>query len=90
MPDNPSRPPAAPETDASVRERRTNRRLRELIDEMLASVRVAVNRDLWTPEERAATEAELARMMDAVRSEVVAPRRAEAPPPRTPGGGSSS
>lgn len=89
MPENPARPPAAPETEASARERRTNRRLRELIDEMLASVRVAVNRDLWTPEERAATEAELARMMDAVRHEVVAPRRAGTARPRAPRGSSS-
>jgi hypothetical protein len=76
MPENPSRPAATPEPDASARERRSNRRLRELIDEMLASVRIAVNRDLWTPDERAATEADLARMMDAVRSEAVAPRPA--------------
>lgn len=68
---NPTSPavaaPSAPPT-----ERRKNRRLRELIDEMLASVRVAVNRDLWTPEERAAAEAELARLMDAVRRETLA------------------
>ena len=72
MPDtNPTSPaPAAPGAPAA--ERRTNRRLRELIDEMLASVRVAVNRDLWTPEERAAAEAELAHLMDAVRRETLA------------------
>ena len=68
-----SRTTAAPAAPAApAHERRTNARLRELIDEMLASVRVAVNRDLWTPEERAATEAELARVMDAVRREAIA------------------
>ena len=67
---------AAAAPGAPPAERRQNRRLRELIDEMLASVRVAVNRDLWTPEERAAAEAELAQLMDAVRRETLA--RAEA------------
>ena len=71
MPDsNPPSPTLVP-TGAPVTERRKNLRLRELIDEMLASVRVAVNRDLWTPEERAAAEAELARLMDAVRREAL-------------------
>jgi hypothetical protein len=73
---DPSRPAAAP-TAGPARERRTNARLRELIDEMLASVRVAVNRDLWTSDEREATEAELARLMTAVRREALAaPARA--------------
>ena len=34
-------------------ERRNNPRLRELVDEMLASIRAAHNLDLWTNEERA-------------------------------------
>ena len=72
MPDsNPPSPTLVP-TGAPVIERRKNLRLRELIDEMLASVRVAVNRDLWTPEERAAAEAELAHVMEAVRREALA------------------
>ena len=50
-------------------ERRRNHALRELIDEMLASIRSAVKRDLWTPEERAQYEAELAGIMARVRSE---------------------
>ena len=68
---NPPSTTLAP-SGAPVAERRKNLRLRELIDEMLASVRVAVNRDLWTPEERAAAEAELAHLMEAVRREALA------------------
>ena len=74
MSKTPTPAPATPGA-APVRDRRTNQHLRELIDEMLASVRVAVNRDLWTPEERAAADAELAEVMAAVRREAVAPRR---------------
>ena len=75
----PPTPAPAASGAAPVQDRRTNQHLRELIDEMLASVRVAVNRELWTPEERAAAEAELAVMMAAVRREAVAPRRARDP-----------
>ncbi|MCU0636813.1 MAG: hypothetical protein MUE41_18235 [Gemmatimonadaceae bacterium] len=52
---------------------RTRHHLRELIDEMMASIRVAANADLWTAEERARSEAELARIMEQVRREVHAP-----------------
>lgn len=57
-------------------ERRRNHALRELIDEMMASIRTAANRDLWTPEERAQYEGELAGIMSRVRGEAV--RREEA------------
>jgi hypothetical protein len=53
-------------------ERRKNPHLRELIDEMLASVRVAVNRELWTPEERARAESELNELMGRIRSQAIA------------------
>lgn len=53
-------------------ERRRNPRLRALVDEMLASIRVASGRDLWTPEQRAVYEQELATIMMRVRSEAVA------------------
>jgi len=52
-------------------ERRRNPRLRELVDEMLASVRVAARRDLWTEAERKQYEAELADIMRRVRFEAV-------------------
>ena len=52
-------------------ERRRNPRLRELVDEMLASVRVAARRDLWSEEERKQYEAELADIMRRVRFEAV-------------------
>jgi hypothetical protein len=53
-------------------ERRRNQALRELVDEMLASIRVAANRDLWTPQERQQYESELSHIMTRVRSEAIA------------------
>ncbi len=52
-------------------ERRKNPRLRELIDEMLATVRVSVNRELWTPEERARAETELSEIMGRIRAQAI-------------------
>ena len=45
--------------------------LRELVDEMLASIRTAANRDLWTPDERQHYESELALIMNRVRAEAM-------------------
>ena len=61
-------------------ERRRNHALRELIDEMMASIRSAANRDLWTPQERAQYEQELAQIMTRVRGEAVS-RPGVTPPP---------
>ncbi len=52
-------------------ERRQNPRLRELVDEMLASIRAAANVDLWTDEERARYQADMARIMESVREHAV-------------------
>ena len=52
-------------------ERRTNAALRELIDEMLASIRAATSRELWSGDERAQYERELAEIMARVRQEAV-------------------
>jgi hypothetical protein len=52
-------------------ERRQNPRLRELVDEMLASIRAAANVPLWTPEERSRYEADMARIMESVRSQAL-------------------
>jgi hypothetical protein len=52
-------------------ERRHNPRLRELVDEMMASIRAASNIDLWTPEERARYEADMARIMENVRQQAM-------------------
>ena len=52
-------------------ERRANPRLRELVDEMLASIRYAANAELWSPEERARYEADMARIMDNVRQQAI-------------------
>jgi hypothetical protein len=57
-------------TPAGV-ERRANPRLRELVDEMLASIRYAANAELWSPEERARYEADMARIMDNVRQQAI-------------------
>jgi hypothetical protein len=57
--------------DQSGSERRRNARLRELVDEMLASIRESQRRDDWTPEERARAEADLERIMAQVRRAAV-------------------
>ena len=57
-------------------ERRSNPRLRELVDEMMATIRAAANVDLWTPQERASCEAEMARIMGTVREHALARGRA--------------
>lgn len=50
-------------------ERRRNHALRELIDEMMATIRSATNSELWTAGERSQYEQELAGIMHRVRSE---------------------
>ncbi|MBC8088045.1 MAG: hypothetical protein H7Z40_12325 [Phycisphaerae bacterium] len=57
-------------------DRRSNPRLRELVNEMLATIRAAANVDLWSPQERAACEAEMARIMGSVREHALARGRA--------------
>lgn len=52
-------------------ERRQNPRLRELVDEMLASIRVAANQDLWTSDERMRCEADMLRIMETVRAKAL-------------------
>lgn len=52
-------------------ERRANHRLRELVDEMLASIRAASGNELWTEEERRQCEDALAETMRRVRFEAV-------------------
>jgi hypothetical protein len=59
-------------------ERRKNQRLRELVDEMLMSIREAAGRDLWTEEERAQYEAELEGIMARVRRQATAGGGAQA------------
>jgi hypothetical protein len=52
-------------------ERRSNARLRELVDEMMATIRAAANIDLWTPDERERYEADMARIMSTVRDQAL-------------------
>lgn len=52
-------------------ERRSNPRLRELVDEMLASIRAAANIDLWNTEERVRYESDMARIMEQVRQHAI-------------------
>lgn len=68
---------------APAHERRRNPRLRELVDEMLASLRAATRRELWTDDERRQYEAELAEVMRRVRFEAVW----RGPPPAAQPGG---
>lgn len=60
-----------------------NHRLRELVDEMLATVRIAAGRDLWTAEERVTASGQLDAMlgdtMRCLRREVMEPGGAGAP-----------
>ena len=65
MTDDAAPPPAGPG------ERRSRPALRALIDEMLAQIRSATNTGVWTPESRAAAEADLARIMESVRQKAV-------------------
>ena len=61
-----------PQTPAfSGNERRRNPRLRELVDEMLVSIRFAANKELWTTEERARCQDDMARIMASVREHAV-------------------
>lgn len=52
-------------------ERRTNPRLRELVDEMLASIRAAHHIELWTDDERARYQADMSRIMESVREHAI-------------------
>ncbi|MDQ6830031.1 MAG: hypothetical protein M3081_14335 [Gemmatimonadota bacterium] len=63
----------------AYRERRRNERLRALVDEMMASIRIAAKQDLWTPDERQRYEKELDDIMSRVRNQAVTPLAA-APP----------
>lgn len=53
-------------------ERRQHPHLRELIDEMMASLRAAANRDLFTTAERADAETQLSLIMARVHEEALA------------------
>jgi hypothetical protein len=57
--------------------KRTRAAFRALIDEMLAQLRDASARELWTPEARARAEADLARIMESVRREAISDREKE-------------
>jgi hypothetical protein len=67
---------AGASSGASGADRRRNAALRELIDEMLVSIRVATNRELWSADERADYERQLAEIMTRVRREALHRERA--------------
>lgn len=75
MPDSPNRSTkpadAAAAAATSGKERRKHHHLRDLIDEMMASIRAATNRDIFTAEERADAESQLARIMERVHAEAL-------------------
>ena len=71
MPDESANARPDPAVAAASPDRRRNAALRELVDEMLASIRTAANRDLWTADERQQYESELALIMNRVRAEAM-------------------
>ena len=73
MSDRSSTPDSGAPADGPPNERRQNLALRELIDEMLASIRHATQGSLWTSEERTQYERELAMIMARVRNQAVGP-----------------
>jgi hypothetical protein len=80
-PDAPAAPTAEPAAQPTGRERRRNHHLRALVDEMLASIREAAHHDLWSADERAQYEQELAGIMTRVRGEALADRPVGVPRP---------
>lgn len=67
----PASTPQRPRHPATGRERRRHLQLRELIEEMLASLRAAANQDLFTTAERADAEQQLAAIMKRVHAEAL-------------------
>lgn len=61
-----------------LRERRTNAGLRQLVDEMLAQVRLVAGQESWTAEERERAQRDLERIMASVRQRAVEDRPREA------------
>ena len=53
------------------RDRRQHHHLRDLIEEMMATLRAAANRDMFSPEERADAERQLSAIMERVHAEAV-------------------
>ena len=71
MSDQQSPPNSGNDSEPPPRERRQNVELRQLIDDMIASIRTATQGNLWTAEERTQYERELAMIMVRVRSAAV-------------------
>jgi hypothetical protein len=66
-----SPPPPSGPASGNPSDRRHNVALRALIDEMMSSIRTATQGNLWTTEERAQYERELATIMSRVRNQAV-------------------
>ena len=66
-----SPPPPSGPASGDPADRRRNVALRALIDEMMSSIRSATQGNLWTTEERAQYESELATIMSRVRNQAV-------------------
>ncbi len=69
--------PAPRKSTGDQPERRRNPRLRELVEEMLVSIRIASNKDLWSAEELERYKADMARIMEAVRIHAIESKNAE-------------
>ena len=63
--------PPSPAAEPAARDRRRHHHLRDLIDEMMASLRAAANHDLISAEERADAERQLAEIMARVHAEAL-------------------
>ena len=70
----PTPTPTPSSAQRAQRERRQHHRLRDLIDEMMATLRAAANRDVFSSEERADAARQLAAIMEL--SALCAPRSA--------------
>jgi hypothetical protein len=80
MPDQPSPPNSGDDSEPPPRERRQNVALRQLIDDMMTSLRTATQGNLWTSEERTQYERELSMIMTRVRSAAVGAEESVATP----------
>jgi hypothetical protein len=56
---------------ASAHERRRHHHLRDLVDEMMASIRAAANHDIFSADDRAEAESQLERIMARVHAEAM-------------------
>ena len=77
------------DSSAPASDRRARAGFRALIDEMMAQIRAVSRQEEWTPEARAAAEADLERIMASVRREAIRARVEEQPDDGAPSNATS-